>query len=86
MNDTTETPAGTATSNAAWSVVNHMIAGILVYGGLGWMVGLWLGYPQQGLAVGVVCGLAASTYLVVFRLRQLDGPPAASADDVERSA
>ncbi len=61
--------------NVAWSVLNNLIAGILVYGGLGYLIGLWLGNASVGLAIGTVFGLLASTVLIIFRLRQLDGGP-----------
>jgi F0F1-type ATP synthase assembly protein I len=61
------------TPNVAWTVLNNLIAGILVYGGLGYLIGLFAGDPQVGLAIGAVFGLAASTVLVFYRLRQLDG-------------
>jgi F0F1-type ATP synthase assembly protein I len=69
------------TPNAAWTIVNHLVAGILVYGGLGYLVGLVLDNPSAGLAIGTMVGLVASTYLVVFRLRRLDGGP-----DTQREA
>jgi F0F1-type ATP synthase assembly protein I len=69
------------TPNAAWTVVNHLVAGILVYGVLGYLIGVLLGNPSAGLALGSVLGLVASTYLVTFRLRQLDSGP-----DTQREA
>ena len=55
--------------------MNNLIAGILIYGGLGYLLGLWLDHPSVGLAAGAVFGLVASTYLIFFRLRHLDGGP-----------
>ena len=63
------------TPNVAWTVMNNLIAGILVYGGLGYLIGLWLGNASVGLAIGTVFGLVASTFLISFRLRHLDGGP-----------
>lgn len=60
------------TPNVAWTVLNNLIAGILVYGGLGYLIGLYFGNAPVGLAIGAVFGLAASTILVFYRLRQLD--------------
>jgi F0F1-type ATP synthase assembly protein I len=61
------------TPNVAWTVFNNLIAGIVLYGGLGYLIGLLADAPQVGLAIGSVFGLAASTVLVFYRLRQLDG-------------
>lgn len=63
------------TPNVAWTVLNNLIAGILVYGGIGYLIGLFLDQPRAGLAIGTVFGLAMSTILVVYRLRQLDSGP-----------
>lgn len=60
------------TSNVAWSVMNNLIAGILLYGGLGFLIGWFFEKPSIGLALGSVFGLAASTVLVFYRLKQLD--------------
>ena len=68
-------PADRETPNVAWTVMNNLIAGLLVYGGLGYLLGMWLGNASVGLAIGAVFGLVASTVLIIFRLRQLDGGP-----------
>lgn len=71
-------PAGATdreTPNVAWSVMNNLIAGLLVYGGLGYLIGMFLGKASLGLAVGAVFGLVAGTVLVMYRLRQLDDSP-----------
>lgn len=61
------------TPNVAWSVVNNLIAGILLYGGLGYLIGMYFDKASVGLAIGAVFGLAAGTVLVIYRLRRLDG-------------
>ncbi len=61
------------TPNVAWSVVNNLIAGMLLYGGFGYLIGLYFDKASVGLAIGAVFGLAAGTVLVIYRLRQLDG-------------
>jgi F0F1-type ATP synthase assembly protein I len=53
-------------------VLNNLIAGILIYGGMGYLIGLYFDRASVGLAIGAVFGLAASTVLVFYRLRQLD--------------
>ncbi len=60
------------TPNVAWTVLNNLIAGILLYGGLGYLIGLYFDNASVGLAIGAVFGLVASTVLVFYRLRQLD--------------
>ncbi|MEZ5186403.1 MAG: hypothetical protein R2720_11710 [Candidatus Nanopelagicales bacterium] len=70
-----QTPVDRETPNLAWSVMNNLIAGILVYGVLGYVIGLLIGQASAGLAVGAVFGIVASTYLIFFRLRHSDGGP-----------
>lgn len=70
-----QTPVDRETPNLAWSVMNNLIAGILLYGGLGYLIGFFIGRASAGLAVGALFGIVASTSLIFFRLRQLDGGP-----------
>jgi F0F1-type ATP synthase assembly protein I len=66
-------PVDSETPNMAWTVMNNLIAGILLYGGVGLVIGYFLGNSSVGLAIGTIFGLVASTYLIFFRLRTLDG-------------
>lgn len=43
-----------------------LFAGIVVWGGIGWLIDLWLDTTFIR-AIGVLVGLAASIYLVVVR-------------------
>jgi len=43
-----------------------MMAGIVVWGGIGWLVDLWLDTTFVK-AIGVIVGVVASIYLVVVR-------------------
>lgn len=71
--NSSQTAADRDAPNVAWSVMNNLIAGIVVYGGLGFLIGLYFDKPSVGLAIGTIFGLVASTYLIFFRLKQLDG-------------
>jgi len=68
------------TPNVAWTVLNNLIAGLLIYGGLGYLIGMFFDNASAGLAIGAVFGLVASTYLIFFRLRQLDGGPSSQRE------
>ncbi len=59
------------TGNEAWGIVSRLIAGMLIYGVAGWLLGRWLGYPVAGSAVGVLLGLGLGLYLSVVRVHQL---------------
>lgn len=54
--------------DTAWSITGRLIAGIVVYGGLGWLLSLWLGHRGIFVGVGAVVGLVAATVLVYVRL------------------
>ncbi len=61
------------TPNAeAWMIIGRITAGMVVYGGLGWLLSLWLGHQSFFIAVGVLIGMAASLYLVYVRLAATD--------------
>ena len=47
-----------------WTIVGHMAASLLVYGGIGYGLAVWLGHPIF-LLLGVVFGLTLSlTYTI----------------------
>lgn len=52
-----------------WSALSYLIAGIGVWGFLGWLVDRWLDVPKHfGLLVGMLVGATAAIYLIVKRL------------------
>lgn len=53
---------------AAWMVIGSLVAGIVLYGGLGWLLGRWFGHQSLFMAGGVLFGLAAGFYIVYARL------------------
>ena len=57
-----------STANAAWSIVSHLISGLVIWGGLGWLGDQWL-HPSGPLLfpIGVLVGAALATYLIVIR-------------------
>ena len=55
-----EGPVGEA---AAWTVLSYLISGPLIYGGLGWLLDLWLG-THFIVAIGLVGGMALSFYVI----------------------
>ncbi|HEX6325103.1 MAG TPA: hypothetical protein VFZ72_00905 [Jiangellaceae bacterium] len=52
--------------NAAWNAVSLITAGVLFWGGIGWLVARWLD-NQIFLAAGVMLGAGAALYLVWVR-------------------
>ena len=53
-------------ANQGWSVLGTLLAGICVWGGIGWLIDLWL-ETSFVKAIGVIVGAAASIYYVTVR-------------------
>lgn len=50
----------------AYAVLSYLVAGVLLYGGIGWLLDEWLG--TRGLVgAGIVLGAAAGVWLVWLR-------------------
>jgi F0F1-type ATP synthase assembly protein I len=50
----------------AWNAVSLMMAGVFVWGGLGWLVAEWLD-NRIFLMLGLLLGMGAALYLVWVR-------------------
>jgi len=50
----------------AWAVVSHLLAGVILYGGLGWLLDQWLG-TRGFVGAGIVLGAGAGVWLVWLR-------------------
>lgn len=59
-----DTQPSPAMDNAAWTISSRMIAGIVLYAGLGWLVSLWWGNRSVLIAIGAFVGLGLSYYLI----------------------
>ncbi|HSO53416.1 MAG TPA: AtpZ/AtpI family protein [Actinomycetes bacterium] len=49
-----------------WSIIGTLIAGVLAWGGIGWLLDRWLG-TRYLVAIGIVVGMAGAFYLIVKR-------------------
>ncbi|MEI8082462.1 MAG: hypothetical protein WCI74_11520 [Actinomycetes bacterium] len=67
-------------TQTAWNITGHLVAGMAFYGGLGWLLGLWFGNTSLFVAVGLIVGIAAGTYLTHVHLRNEE----ASVEQSER--
>jgi ATP synthase protein I len=56
----------------AWSIIGTLLAGMLVWGGLGWLLDRWLGTGRLFLAIGLVLGAGGGIYLVYLRYGRED--------------
>jgi ATP synthase protein I len=69
------------TDDDAWAVVSHTVAGILLYGGLGWLLGTWLGHRPLFIAGGVLFGVALSLFMLFRRLEFKGSSPEKQRED-----
>ena len=49
-----------------WSIIGTLVAGVLAWGGIGWLLDRWLG-TRFLVAVGVLVGMAGAFYLIIKR-------------------
>ncbi|MGB6454570.1 MAG: hypothetical protein WBH47_08775 [Streptosporangiaceae bacterium] len=49
-----------------WRVFSYMIGGMVMYGGLGWLIGHWLGISIL-FPLGMLLGLVLSILMIIFR-------------------
>jgi ATP synthase protein I len=55
------------THAAAWSITSYLLSGMLVYGGLGWLIDKLVGTSGVFLPIGLIGGMFASLWLVYIR-------------------
>ena len=53
-------------ADVVWSIIGTLVAGVLAWGGIGWLLDRWLG-TRYLVAVGVVVGMAGAFYLIIRR-------------------
>lgn len=56
-------------SSGGWTALSYLIGGMLVWGGIGWLVDHYLlGTKGIAMGIGAVIGGAAGVYLIARRL------------------
>jgi ATP synthase protein I len=55
-------------ANVGWAAVSYLIAGMAIWGFVGWLVDRWLNTDGIATAIGCVLGIAGGIYLVVRKL------------------
>jgi F0F1-type ATP synthase assembly protein I len=61
-----------ATADMAWRSVSNLTAGMLLYGGLGWLIGRKVGHQATFMATGLVLGIVLALYLTYVRVSNMD--------------
>jgi ATP synthase protein I len=59
-----ERPAAGQLHDAAWSITSYLLSGMLVWGGVGWLIDRWTGHDVLFFPIGVIVGIVAALYLV----------------------
>jgi ATP synthase protein I len=49
-----------------WSILGTLVAGVLAWGAIGWLLDRWLG-TEFLVAVGILVGAAGAFYLIIRR-------------------
>ena len=60
-------PPAPGTENPGWAIFSYMLAGMIFYGGLGWVIGRWVIHSALFFPLGMVFGLALAIVLVILR-------------------
>ena len=56
------------TSDDPWAIFGRLVSGILIYGGLGWLIGTWVNKVEMFVAAGVILGIALALYMTFKQL------------------
>ncbi len=57
-----------STSDDPWAIFGRLVSGILIYGGLGWLLGSWLNKVEMFVAAGVILGISLALYMTFKQL------------------
>lgn len=60
-------PPKSSGASDGWLIVSYLFAGMLVWGGIGWIVDRWLDTGGLAVGIGAIVGMAGAIYLVMRR-------------------
>jgi ATP synthase protein I len=63
-------PPPQASEGTGWAVVSYLVGGMLLYGGIGWLLGRWT-HIAALFPIGILLGIGLSLALVVFRFTRV---------------
>ncbi|MBA3368764.1 MAG: AtpZ/AtpI family protein [Geodermatophilaceae bacterium] len=72
--------SGSSGANTGYAVVGTLMSGIVVWGGIGWLLDRWFDTVMFA-ALGVVMGAVLGIYLVMVKYAQL--PPSRDSRETE---
>jgi ATP synthase protein I len=53
-------------ASAGWSILSYMITGMVLYGGIGWLVGRWT-HVAALFPIGMLVGLGLALTMIILR-------------------
>jgi ATP synthase protein I len=57
---------GGGQESAGWTLFSYLIAGMVVYGGIGWLIAHWTRHPLI-FPIGMLFGLAVAVATIIYR-------------------
>ena len=57
-------------ADSAWTISSRLIAGLILYTAIGWLISLWVGHQAVLMAIGALFGLGLSYFLIFKGLRK----------------
>ena len=60
------------TASSGYTYLSYLIGGMVLYGGIGWLIGRWTHLPVL-FPIGMLTGLALAVALIIFRVTR-SGP------------
>ena len=69
-------------ADSAWSISSRLIAGLILYTAIVWVVSLWVGHQAVLMAIGALFGLGLSYFLIFRGLGKED--TTLDADEIRR--
>jgi ATP synthase protein I len=64
---------GMPREGTGWAVVSYLIGGMVLYGGIGWLIGRWT-HIAALFPIGLLLGMGLSLALVVLRFTRFTRP------------
>ena len=65
-------PGPGLSASSGYTYLSYLIGGMLLYGGIGWLIGRWTSLPVL-FPIGMLTGLALAVALIIFRVTR-SGP------------
>jgi ATP synthase protein I len=69
QNQDSQVPRTTAPAQErdGWRILSYMLGGMILYGGIGWLIGHWTGITIL-FPLGMILGVGLSIALIIFRV------------------